>query len=184
MTSARSGTRRFTGRSGYARVLAVGAAVAIGAAACGSSGSSGASSSTTSGSNSSGTMKTGPGVDSSAKTITVGDITALSGPAAVIGKPLDAGYKAYFDSVNAKGGIDGWKVSFNTLDDAYTPQTHVQDYNQMAGSVAFIGTSFGSPTTSAIESQAESAGVMVATVAQDSSFVTHKINLVIGTPYA
>ncbi|HET6809567.1 MAG TPA: ABC transporter substrate-binding protein [Acidimicrobiales bacterium] len=178
MTSARKR------RSGFAKVLAFGAAAALGAAACGSSGSSGASSSTTSSGSSSATMKTGPGVDAATKTITIGDITALSGIASVIGKPLDAGYKAYFDSVNAKGGIDGWKVSFNTLDDAYTPQTHVQDYNQMSNSVAFIGTSFGSPTTSAIESQAESAGVMLATVAQDSAFVNHKINLVIGTPYA
>lgn len=185
MTSASSGTRRFTRRPHLAGVLAVGAAVALGAAACGSSTPSGSSSPGGSGSGaSSGAVKTGPGIDTSAKTITLGDITALSGPAAVIGKPLDAGYKAFFDNLNAHGGIDGWKVHFNTLDDAYTPQTHVQDYNQMVNSVAFIGTSFGSPTTSAIESQATSANVMLATVAQDSSFVTHAINLVIGTPYA
>ncbi|HET6875729.1 MAG TPA: ABC transporter substrate-binding protein, partial [Acidimicrobiales bacterium] len=166
------------------KMVALAGAVAMAATACGSSGSSSSSNSSSSSGSSSSSLKTGPGVDSSAKTINVGDITALSGPAAVIGKPLDAGYKAYWSYVNANGGIDGWKVNINTLDDAYTPQTHVQDYNQMINNVAFIGTSFGSPTTSAIESQASSAGVLLGTVAQDSAFVNHSINLVIGTPYA
>ncbi|HEV2368688.1 MAG TPA: ABC transporter substrate-binding protein [Acidimicrobiales bacterium] len=176
MTSAKSKTLK---------TLALAGALALGAAACGSSGSSKASSSGTGSSGSrSATMKTGPGIDATAKTITIGDITALSGPAAVIGKPLDAGYKAYFDYVNANGGINGWKVNVSTLDDAYTPQTHVQDYNQLSGSVSFIGDSFGSPTTAAIENQAKAANILIGTVAQSSAFVNQSINLTIGTPYA
>ena len=170
-------------KSRYLKTFALAGILAIGAAACGSSGSTKASS----GSGSSGksaTMKGGPGIDTTAKTITIGDITALSGPASVIGKPIDAGYKAYWSYVNANGGINGWKVNLNTVDDAYDPQKHVQDYNQIINGVSFIGTSFGSPTTSAIESQAQAANVLVGTVAQDSGFVNSSVNLVIDSPYA
>jgi ABC-type branched-subunit amino acid transport system substrate-binding protein len=60
----------------------------------------------------------------------------------------------------------------------------VQDYNQILPNVLFIAQSLGSPTTQAIESQAESQHVVIGTAAQDSAFVVHDINAVIGTPYA
>jgi ABC-type branched-subunit amino acid transport system substrate-binding protein len=128
-------------------------------------------------------MKAGPGVDTATKTITLGVITPLSGLVALIGKPLTAGQQTYFSALNAKGGIDGWKVNLSVLDDAYDPQKHVQDYNQMVNNIAFLAQSLGSPTTQAIEAQAESANVLIGTAAQDSAFVTHGINLVIGSPY-
>jgi ABC-type branched-subunit amino acid transport system substrate-binding protein len=149
--------------------------------ACGTS-TGGATTTTSSGASTK--MVTGPGVNSSTKTIELGVITPLSGPAALIGKPLTAGQQAYFDYVNANGGIDGWKVKLDVMDDAYDPQKHVADYNAMIGNVAFIAQSLGSPTTSAIESQATSSGVLLGTAAQSSAFVNHAVNLVIGTPYA
>jgi ABC-type branched-subunit amino acid transport system substrate-binding protein len=125
-----------------------------------------------------------PGVTAKHKTITLGVITPLSGPAALIGKPLTNGNKAYFDWVNAHGGIDGWKVHLIVKDDGYTPTKHVSDYNTIVTKVLFLAQSLGSPTTSAIESQAASQHVLLGTAAQDSSFVNHNINLVQGTPYA
>ena len=141
----------------------------------------------TGGSSASGTsagIKGGPGIDIAAKTITLGVITPLSGPAALIGKPLTLGQQAYFDWVNAHGGIDGWKVKLVIKDDQYNPQLHVQDYDQMLSGVAFIGQSLGSPTTQAIEAQARQQDVLIGTAAQDSAFVEQPINAVIGTPYA
>lgn len=173
------------------RLLAGAGVLAIASAACGgatgSGGSSSSSSSSAAGSASgsaNGALKTGPGVDTASKTITLGVLTPLSGPAALIGKPLTAGQQAYFDSVNANGGIDGWKVKLDVQDSKYDPQTQAQEYNQIIGSVLFIAQSLGSPTTQAIESQASSQGVVLGTAAQDSAFVTQKINAVIGTPYA
>lgn len=133
---------------------------------------------------SSGGFTGGPGVNVSAKTVTLGVITPLSGPAALIGKPLTLGQQSYFDWVNSHGGINGWKVRLDIKDDQYNPQLHVQDYNQMIGNVAFIGQSLGSPTTQAIEPQAQQQGVLIGTAAQDSAFVQHSVNAVIGTPYA
>jgi ABC-type branched-subunit amino acid transport system substrate-binding protein len=149
-----------------------------------SSGSGSGSSSTSQSAPTSGTMKAGPGVNTSTKTITLGVLTPLSGVVAVIGKPLTAGQQDYFNWLNANGGIDGWKVTLDVQDTQYSPQLQVQDYNQMVGNVAFIGQSLGSPTTQAIESLAQSQNVLLGTAAQDSLFTVHAINAVIGSPYA
>jgi ABC-type branched-subunit amino acid transport system substrate-binding protein len=150
-------------------------------AAC-STGSSTSSTSTPSASSTA--IQAGPGVDVATKTITLGVLTPLSGAAALIGKPLTAGQQAYFSYVNAHGGIDGWKVTLDIKDDQYNPQLHVQDYNQIVNSVAFIAQSLGSPTTQAIEATAQQNGVLIGTAAQSSAFVNSSVNAVIGTPYA
>ncbi len=129
-------------------------------------------------------FKVGPGVDLKSKTITLGVLSPLSGVAELIGKPLTAGQEAYFNYVNAHGGIDGWKVKLDVKDDQYNPQLHVQEYNQIVGSVAMIAQSLGSPTTAAIEQAAQQSGVVIGTAAQSSAFVNHPVNAVIGTPYA
>jgi len=139
---------------------------------------------TTSSTTKTATFTTGPGVDLATKTITVGMLSALSGDAALLGVPLTDGLEAYWDYQNAHGGIDGWKVAFDIKDDQYNPQIHVQMYNAIVANVAMIAQSFGSPTTSAIESAAQSAGILVGTAAQSSAFVNQSVNAVIGTPYA
>jgi ABC-type branched-subunit amino acid transport system substrate-binding protein len=159
------------------RAAVLSALASLSVAGCGTGGVS-------SGNAGSGGFQAGPGVDTSSKTITLGVLTPLSGVAAVIGKPLAAGQADYFKWVDAHGGIDGWKVNLATEDTKYDPPTEAQEYNQILPNVLFIAQSLGSPTTQAIESQAESQGVLIGTAAQDSAFVTHDVNAVIGTPYA
>jgi ABC-type branched-subunit amino acid transport system substrate-binding protein len=161
------------------RTVALAGLIAVAGGACSSS-TGGSTSNTTGG----GGIKTGPGIDAATKTITLGVLTPLSGPAALIGNPLTNGQKSYFDWLNANGGVDRWKVNLTVEDSKYDPQTQVQEYNQIAPNVAFLGQSLGSPTTQAIESIANSAGILIGTAAQDSAFVNQKINAVIGTPYA
>lgn len=157
---------------------AVGAlAVSVAACGTGASGSAGSASA-------SGGIRTGPGVDAKAKTISLGVLSPLSGPVAVIGKPLTAGQETYFKSVNASGGIDGWKVNLTERDSKYDPQTEVQDFNQIANQVAFIAQSLGSPTTKAIQPMADQSKLLIGAAAQDSAFVTDPVMAVIGTPYA
>lgn len=158
------------------KAAALAGVAALSLAAC-SSGSSG-------GSTSSGGLKTGPGVDTATKTITLGVLTPLTGPAAVIGKPLTDGQKAYFDSINNNGGINGWKIKLNVQDSKYDPQTHAQQFSAIKDKVLFFAQSLGSPTTSAIESQANTENILLGTAAQDSAFVNQKVNAIIGTPYA
>jgi ABC-type branched-subunit amino acid transport system substrate-binding protein len=162
----------------HAAAVAMGV-IAVGVAACGTGSSGGGSGgSTTAG------IKFGPGVDAKTKTISLGVLSPLSGPVAVIGKPLTAGQEAYFKSVNASGGIDGWKVNLIERDSKYDPQTEVQAFNQIADQVAFIAQSLGSPTTKAIQPTADQQKMLVGAAAQDSAFVTDPVMAVIGTPYA
>jgi branched-chain amino acid transport system substrate-binding protein len=64
-----------------------------------------------------------PGV--TATDILLGGTVPLTGEAAAFGT-LGAGARAYFDHVNARGGVHGRKITFRTYDDAYNPAQTVQ----------------------------------------------------------
>src|SRR5438094_10154079 len=90
------------------------AAVLVLAAGCGgkSSGSGGA-----------GGKASAPGV--TATTVTIGSHQPLTGPAAPGYSEISPASKAYFDYVNANGGINGRKIIYKYVDDAYNPTTTV-----------------------------------------------------------
>src|SRR5689334_3319254 len=52
--------------------------------------------------------------------IKLGGIYPLSGPASVYAS-IGRGAEAYFKYVNDQGGVNGRKINFKYLDDAYTP---------------------------------------------------------------
>jgi ABC-type branched-subunit amino acid transport system substrate-binding protein len=58
-----------------------------------------------------------PGV--TATTILLGQSAAFTGPAAQLGIQMNVGLKAYFDYVNAQGGVHGRKIELKTRDDKY-----------------------------------------------------------------
>jgi ABC-type branched-subunit amino acid transport system substrate-binding protein len=60
-----------------------------------------------------------PGV--TRNSITIGMTTPLTGPAAPGYKDIPAAAEAYFDYVNANGGINGRKVDLKIYDDQYNP---------------------------------------------------------------
>jgi branched-chain amino acid transport system substrate-binding protein len=64
-----------------------------------------------------------PGV--TAKTILLGGTVPLSGEASAFGS-VGPGAKAYFDYVNAKGGVHGRKIRYVYYDDGYNPVQTVQ----------------------------------------------------------
>jgi len=53
--------------------------------------------------------------------IVLGQSCALKGPAAGLGTGMNAGLKACFDAVNAKGGVQGRKIELNVENDSYEP---------------------------------------------------------------
>jgi branched-chain amino acid transport system substrate-binding protein len=84
--------------------------------------------------------------------IKIGNIMPYSGPASaygVIGKTE----QAYFNKINAEGGINGRKISFVSYDDAYTPPKTVEQARKLVESdeVLFIFNSLGTPPNSAIQ---------------------------------
>ncbi|HLG07612.1 MAG TPA: ABC transporter substrate-binding protein [Gaiellaceae bacterium] len=64
-----------------------------------------------------------PGVSST--TILIGGTSPLTGPAAAYAS-VARGAKAYFDSVNDKGGVAKRKIEYKIVDDAYNPAQTVQ----------------------------------------------------------
>ena len=64
-----------------------------------------------------------PGVSST--TILLGGTSPLTGPAAAYAS-VARGAKAYFDSINAKGGVAKRKIEYRIVDDGYNPANTVQ----------------------------------------------------------
>ena len=64
-----------------------------------------------------------PGV--TATSVLLGGTVPLTGEAAAFGA-IGPGAKAYFDYVNAKGGVNGRTISYRYYDDAYNPAQTVQ----------------------------------------------------------
>ena len=102
-----------------------------------------------------------PGVTNDA--ITLGQSTALSGPLGDLGQEVLKGSKAYFDALNARGGINGRKIVLISKDDAYDPKITVENVEAfIAGGETFalFGT-FGTPNNEALIPVALKAGMPV-----------------------
>jgi branched-chain amino acid transport system substrate-binding protein len=69
-----------------------------------------------------------PGATSS--TITIGGTVPITGPAALFGS-VGRGADAYFKYVNAHGGVNGRKIKYVYLDDAYDPSKTVMLTRQL-----------------------------------------------------
>jgi ABC-type branched-subunit amino acid transport system substrate-binding protein len=156
------------------------ALLAAGVSACGTGNSS---STTSSAGGKAAKVQGGPGVDVAAKTISIGDINALSGPAAPLGNAVAAGHRAFFEALNAHGGIDGWKVKLIVKDSGYKPQEHVQLYNELQPSVAILN-SFGSPTTKAIQPQVDQQKIVTFPASFDSLWGADAVMAPVGAPYS
>src|SRR6202789_4201730 len=81
--------------------------------------------------------------------IRIGDIVPYCGPASaygVIGKTE----QAYFNKINAEGGINGRKITFISYDDAYSPPKAVEQARKLVESdeVLLIFNSLGTPSNS------------------------------------
>jgi len=55
------------------------------------------------------------------RAIVLGQSVPLTGPAAQLGLQMQLGAKAYFEAVNAAGGVGGLPIVLRTLDDGYDP---------------------------------------------------------------
>jgi branched-chain amino acid transport system substrate-binding protein len=84
--------------------------------------------------------------------IKIGNIMPYSGPASaygVIGKTEDA----YFNKINAEGGINGRKINFISYDDGYSPPKAVEQARKLVESdeVLLLFNPLGTPSNSAIQ---------------------------------
>ena len=125
-------------RVGTPAIVAAAAAVAMIAAGCG--GSSGSSSS------SGAATASAPGI--TAHQILIGSHQPLTGPAAPGYSEIAPAANAYFQYVNAHGGIYGRHIKYTYLDDGYDPSKTVSDVHQLIlqDNVYAIFDGLGTPT--------------------------------------
>jgi branched-chain amino acid transport system substrate-binding protein len=99
-----------------------------------------------------------PGIDST--TILIGGTSPLTGPAASYAS-VARGAKAYFDSINAKGGVAKRKIEYRIVDDAYNPAQTVQAVRRLVEQdrVFAIFNSLGTESNLAIRDYLNQAGV-------------------------
>ena len=84
--------------------------------------------------------------------IKIGDTKPYSGPASAYGT-IGKAIAAYFDKVNAEGGINGRKVKYISLDDGYNPAKTVEQVRKLVeeDEVLFVFNPLGTPSNTAIQ---------------------------------
>jgi branched-chain amino acid transport system substrate-binding protein len=137
--------------------LAVVTTAALAVAACTSStntSSSSATGSSASASSSANAALTASAPGITATTITIGSHQPLTGPAAPGYSEIAPASNAYFDYVNAHGGVYGRKIVYKYLDDAYNPTQTATVVRQLVlqDNVYAIFDGLGTPTHLAVES--------------------------------
>lgn len=96
-----------------------------------------------------GTLAEAPGFDG--ETITLGVLGVTSGPLAVPASTILAGEQAYYDALNAQGGIAGkYKVELKVLDTAYDGPTALQQYAASKDDVVAYTQVFGTSIANAL----------------------------------
>src|SRR5204863_9066077 len=84
--------------------------------------------------------------------IKIGNIMPYSGPASAYGT-IGRAQAAYFNKINAEGGINGRRINFITYDDAYSPPKAVEQARKLVESdeVLLLFYSLGTPSNTAIQ---------------------------------
>src|SRR5262245_9691259 len=90
--------------------------------------------------------------DASDTEIRIGNTNPYSGPASAYGT-IGKAIAAYFNKVNAEGGINGRKINFITYDDAYSPPKTREMVTKLveADKVLFVFNTLGTPSNTAIQ---------------------------------
>ena len=82
--------------------------------------------------------------------ILIGQSAAFTGPASELGNEMRAGALAYFQMVNAAGGINGRKIEMRSLDDGYEPDRAAANTKKLIeGGVFLLFGYVGTPTSNA-----------------------------------
>lgn len=97
----------------------------------------------------------------SATEVLLGQSCALDGPAKSLGTGMRDGLVAYFNTVNAKGGVKGKKIRLISVDDGYEPEKAIANARKLIeqDKVFLLIGEVGTPTSMAVVPLAEEAKV-------------------------
>jgi len=113
-----------------------------------------------------------PGV--TATEIKIGGVFPFSGPASSIGL-VGKGVLGYVQLINDRGGINGRKINYIAMDDAYSPPKSVEHIRKLVDSdeVSFIFSQLGTPGNSATAKYLAVKGVPSIAIVSGSSKFTN-----------
>src|SRR3954463_4873255 len=113
-----------------------------------------------------------PGV--TATEIKIGGVFPFSGPASSIGL-VGKGILAYVQSINDRGGINGRKINYIAMDDAYSPPKAVEHIRKLVDGdeVAFIFSQLGTAGNTAAAKYLSVKGVPTIAIVSGSSKFTN-----------
>jgi ABC-type branched-subunit amino acid transport system substrate-binding protein len=127
-------------------------------------------------------VKTGNGVTDSE--INIGVLTDLSGPFAAGAAVQVTEFQAYWDKVNADGGICDRDVKLQVQDHGYDPQKAVSLYRSMSSNIVALQQVLGGPTSAAVLPLAQQDSVYVGGVGWASSALQYENNQLPGASYS
>ena len=124
-----------------------------------------------------------PGFDGT--TITVGILSPLQGPVAVIGTPLTAGNRVFFDWLNAeRGGVAGkYQVRVIEEDTGFDPDTALAKYEKRKGEVVLFAQILGTRVVKAVLPRLDRDGIVASPASLDADWVRERHLLAVGAPY-
>ena len=94
------------------------------------------------------TASADPGVTSNS--ILIGQSAAFTGPASELGTEMRAGAMAYFQWINAQGGVNGRKIELRSLDDGYESDRAAANTKKLIEDGVFLLFGYvGTPTSNA-----------------------------------
>src|SRR5664280_2707572 len=167
-------------RSAVAGLAAL--AVAAAATGCSTKAKNDTGSGSSSGGTAAGSVKTGRGV--TADTITIAELTDLTGIFAALGKNITQANQMYWDQKNAAGGVCGRKVNLIVKDHGYNVQTAVSLYGQVHDQVLAIEQLIGSPIVTALSPQILQDKMLTAPAAWATSLLQNPFVQITGATYA
>lgn len=126
-------------------------------------------------------IKTGPGVTDT--TITLGELTDLSGPTVAMGKSSLQAQQLYLDGVNAAGGVCGRQVKLLTRDHGYDVQKAVGAYTEIQPQIAAMAQLLGSGQTAALLDTIEKDKLLTFVGGNSASLLGHPHVQLVGTTY-
>ena len=89
------------------------------------------------------------------KVLLIGDQCDRTGPTQIVGTVLCPAMQDYYKLVNSKGGIDGWMVKGDEIDNAYKVPEAIEAYERQKQMGALLMTLYGTPQTVALNQRLE-----------------------------
>ncbi|MEU8137318.1 ABC transporter substrate-binding protein [Streptodolium elevatio] len=124
---------------------------------------------------------TGPGVTDT--TVTIGELTDLTGVYATLGKSLTQAQQLYFDEVNAAGGICGREIRLLVRDHGYDVAKGVAAYDEISPQIIGISQLLGSPVVTAVLPSLDRDAVLAIPAAWPSTMLKQRYVQVVGATY-